>query len=99
MNIMVETQAALEGAKSVIVLNAVSLKEPVLAIVHADWEVNHDLILWLSKNDLEVVREVHQIGSDKHAADRLAIEVVGISWESEFIKDRVLKLNATIATR
>jgi len=84
----VESESALVWAAGVVVLDAVSLEELVVPVVHFDGEVNHDLVLGLSEDDPGAMLEVEQLGRVKHRVDGLEIEVVWIVWKTEFCGDR-----------
>ncbi len=82
---MVEAEAAFVWAARVVVLDAVSLEEFVVSVVHFDREVDHDLVLWLSEDDARAVLEVDRICGREHGVHGLCVEVVWVVWEAELV--------------
>ena len=84
-----EAEAAFVGAERVVVLDAIALVEPVVPVVHLDWEVDHDLVLGLGEDDLDAVAEVDDLRRLEHGGHSLRVEVVGVLGEPEFVEDGV----------
>ena len=89
VDVLVVAEAALVGSEGVVVLDAVALEEPVVSVVHADGEVDHDLVLGLGEDDADAVLEVDGVCGAEHGGDGLEVEVVGVVGEAELIDDRV----------
>lgn len=87
MHVVMKAEAALVGAEGVVVLNAIALEEPVVTVVHLHGEVDHDFGLGLGEDDLDAVRQTHQLGGVEHGADGLAVEVVRVGREAKFVED------------
>ena len=79
-----ESEAALVWATGIIMLDSVSLEEPMMPIVHLHREVDHDLVLWLSEDDAGAMLEIYKLCRLKHRVYGLEVQVVWIVWESKF---------------
>jgi hypothetical protein len=53
---------ALVGAHDVVVLDAVALEEPVVPVIHADREVDDQLVLGLRQNHVEALFDLDGLG-------------------------------------
>ncbi len=62
-DVLVVADAALERAEDVVVLDAVALEELERPVVHADGEVDDELVLRLRQDERGVARQVHRPGS------------------------------------
>jgi hypothetical protein len=85
----VVAQAALVGAQGVVMLDAVSLEQTVVAVVHADGEVHHQLVLGLGEDHLHAVAQLEHIRRAEHRLDGLCVEVVGILGEAKLVEHGV----------
>ena len=61
-DVLVIADAALVGAEDVVVLDAIALEELERPVVHADREVDDELVLRLRQDERGVARQLHRLG-------------------------------------